>query len=82
MIPHPLFFYSQEIDRYKKNLVFSWYDKSKKSNHVEKDAEAIITIRQFYAFIINGVSLSLLLINQTYMTGENYVHVLCYMLDV
>ncbi|XP_063412650.1 uncharacterized protein LOC134695353 [Mytilus trossulus] len=32
-----------------------WYDKSKKSNHVEKDAEAIITIRQFYAFIINGM---------------------------
>ncbi|CAG2233331.1 unnamed protein product [Mytilus edulis] len=32
-----------------------WYDKSTKSTPIEKDAESIATIRQFYAFIINGM---------------------------
>ncbi|XP_063412645.1 A disintegrin and metalloproteinase with thrombospondin motifs 20-like [Mytilus trossulus] len=32
-----------------------WYDKSTKSTHAEKDEESIATIRQFYAFIINGM---------------------------
>ncbi|CAC5383740.1 unnamed protein product [Mytilus coruscus] len=32
-----------------------WYDKSTKPTHGEKDTESITTIRQFYAFIINGM---------------------------
>jgi hypothetical protein len=37
-------------------IYFSWYDKSTKLTANEKETEALVSVRQFYAFIINGVS--------------------------
>jgi hypothetical protein len=37
-------------------IYFSWYDKSTKVTSNEKETEALVSVRQFYAFIINGVS--------------------------
>ena len=42
-----------------KHLIYfycSWYDKSTKLTANEKDTEALVSVRQFYAFVINGVS--------------------------
>ena len=38
-------------------FIYSWYDKSTQTNSTEKEAEALTSVRQFYAFVIAGVSI-------------------------
>ena len=49
---------SQEINFFLHFIhICSWYDKSTKTTTAEKETDALTSVRQFYAFIINGVSM-------------------------
>lgn len=36
-------------------IFYSWYDQSDKPTTTEKEAEAESSVKQYYAFVLNGV---------------------------